>query len=144
MDDWITLTPDPLSVAAAVAFVTHPAAGGIDVFLGTTRAEAHADGRQLLALDYDAYAEMAVDQLARLVATARQRWPVTRVAVLHRLGRVAVGEPSVIIALSTPHRGDAFAACRFLIDQLKVDVPIWKQERWDDGSGSWVHPRKEI
>ncbi len=140
MDDWITLTPDALSVAAAVAFVTDPAAGGIDVFLGTTRAETSVDGRQLLALDYDAYPEMAVAQLQRLVTTAREKWPVTRAAVLHRLGRVAVGEPSVVIAVSTPHRGDAFAACRFLIDQLKVDVPIWKQERWDDGTGTWVHP----
>ncbi len=140
MDDWITLTPDPLSVADAVAFVTDPAAGGIDVFLGTTRAETAPDGRQLLALDYDAYPEMAVAQLHRLVAAARGRWPVTKAAVLHRLGRVAVGEPSVIIAVSTPHRADAFEACRFLIDQLKVDVPIWKQERWDDGTGTWVHP----
>ena len=140
MLDWITLTPDPLSTADAVAFVTDPAAGGIDVFLGTTRAEKTADGRSLLALDYDAYAEMAVARLQQLVADARQRWPVTKVAVLHRLGRVAVGEPSVIIAVSTPHRADAFEACRFLIDRLKVDVPIWKQERWDDGSGRWVHP----
>jgi molybdopterin synthase catalytic subunit len=110
------------------------------VFLGTTRAETAPDGRQLLALDYDAYPEMAVAQLHRLVAAARGRWPVTKAAVLHRLGRVAVGEPSVIIAVSTPHRADAFEACRFLIDQLKVDVPIWKQEIWDVGGGTWVHP----
>jgi molybdopterin synthase catalytic subunit len=125
---------------AAVAFVTDPAAGGIAVFLGTTRAETAPDGRALLALDYDAYAEMAVEHLQRLVATARQQWPVTKVAVLHRLGRVAVGEPSVVIAVSTPHRADAFDACRFLIDELKRDVPIWKREAWDDGSASWVHP----
>ena len=140
MHDWIALTPDPLLAADAVAFVTDPAAGGIAVFLGTTRAETAADGRQLLALDYAAYPEMAVEQLRRLVATARADGPVTKVAVLHRLGRVAVGEPSVVIAVSTPHRADAFAACRFLIDALKRDVPIWKQERWDDGTGSWVHP----
>ncbi len=140
MTDLITLTPGPLSTDAAVAFVTDPAAGGVAVFLGTTRAETAADGRALVALDYDAYAEMAVEQLQRLVATARQRWPLTRAAVLHRLGRVAVGQPSVVIAVSTPHRADAFDACRFLIDELKRDVPIWKQERWADGTGTWVHP----
>ncbi len=139
-DDRITLTPDLLSTADAVAFVTDPAAGGIDLFVGTTRAETAADGRALVALDYEAYADMAVARLTRLVADARGRWPVTKVAVLHRLGRVGVGEASVVIAVSTPHRADAFAACRFLIDQLKVDVPIWKQERWADGTGTWVHP----
>ena len=140
MHDRITLSPDPLSTDAAVAFVADAAAGGIAVFLGTTRAETVPDGRALVALDYDAYAEMAVARLHQLVATARGRWPVTRAAILHRLGRVAVGEPSVVIAVSTPHRADAFDACRFLIDQLKVDVPIWKQERWADGTGTWVHP----
>ena len=140
MQDWIALTPDPLSTDAAVAFVSHAAAGGIAVFLGTTRAETAPDGRELVALDYDAYAEMAVEHLRRLVATARQKWPVTKAAVLHRLGRVAVGESSVVIAVSTPHRADAFDACRFLIDELKRDVPIWKQERWADGTGTWVHP----
>ena len=139
-NELITLTPDPLVTADAVAFVTDPAAGGIAVFLGTTRAEQSPDGRELVALDYDAYAEMALDRLRKLVADARVLWPVTKAAVLHRLGRVAVGEPSVVIAVSTPHRADAFEACRFLIDQLKVDVPIWKQERWADGTGTWVHP----
>ena len=138
--DWIALTPDPLSTADAVAFVTDAAAGGIAVFLGTTRAETAVDGRELVALDYDAYAEMAVDRLRQLVADARASGDVTKVAVLHRLGRVAVGEASVVIAVSTPHRAAAFDACRFLIDRLKVDVPIWKQERWADGTGTWVHP----
>jgi molybdopterin synthase catalytic subunit len=140
MTDWIALTPHPLSTADAVAFVTDGAAGGIAVFMGTTRAETSPDGRQLLALDYDAYAEMAIEHLRRLVATARANGEVTKVALLHRLGRVAIGEPSVVIAVSTPHRAAAFDACRFLIDQLKADVPIWKQERWDDGTGTWVHP----
>jgi molybdopterin synthase catalytic subunit len=140
MTDWIALTPHPLSTADAVAFVIDGAAGGIAVFMGTTRAETSPDGRQLLALDYDAYAEMAIEHLRRLVATARANGEVTKVALLHRLGRVAIGEPSVVIAVSTPHRAAAFDACRFLIDQLKADVPIWKQERWDDGTGTWVHP----
>ena len=84
---------------------------------------------------------MALNQLQSLAAAARQRWPILKLALLHRIGRVPVGEPSVIIAVSTPHRADAFEACRFLIDELKKDVAIWKKEVWSDGTGTWVHPR---
>ena len=139
-EDWIELRPEPLQVGPIVGFVTAPAAGGIDVFLGTTRDETHADGRRLVALDYEAYAPMAIKRMQELAIEARQRWPVARLAVLHRTGRVGVGEPSVVIAVATPHRADAFEACRWLIDALKADVPVWKREVWDDGSGTWVHP----
>lgn len=139
-DDWISLTADPLDAARCVEFVTDPRAGGIAVFLGTTRAERRADGTDLLALDYDAYAEMAVRQLHDLAARARARWPVLKLALLHRTGRVGVGEPSVAIAVSTPHRAEAFEACRWLIDTLKAEVAVWKKEVWSDGSGTWVHP----
>jgi molybdopterin synthase catalytic subunit len=138
--DWIELQETPLDVAAAVAFVSAPDAGGIDVFLGTTRAETHADGRQLVALDYDAYWRMALKQMQDLAMRARDRWPIVRLAILHRTGRVELGQPSVVIAVATPHRGEAFEACRWLIDTLKVEVPIWKKEVWADGSGTWVHP----
>ncbi|MDB5295756.1 MAG: molybdopterin converting factor, large subunit [Phycisphaerales bacterium] len=141
-EDWIELLPDPLDVAAAVRFVTDPAAGGIDVFLGTTRAERNAAGQDLLALDYEAYPEMAVRRLGELAAEARRRWPVRRLALLHRTGRVAVADPSVIVAVATPHRAASFDACRWLIDALKVDVPVWKQEVWADGTGTWVHPEQ--
>lgn len=139
-DDWIELSADAIEAGPVVAFVATAAAGGINVFLGTTRAERHADGRQLVALDYEAYAPMALKRMRELAAEARQRWPVVRLAMLHRTGRVGLAEPSVIIAVSTPHRADAFAACRWLIDALKADVPIWKKEVWDDGAGTWVHP----
>jgi molybdopterin synthase catalytic subunit len=139
-DDWIELCPDALDVPRAIAFVQVPAAGGVDVFLGTTRAETHADGRPLVALDYEAYPKMALKRLGELAAEARRRWPVCRLAVLHRTGRVPVAEPSVAIAVSTPHRAESFEACRWLIDALKVDVPIWKREIWADGAGTWVHP----
>ena len=138
--DQIRLTPESLDAAAAVAFVTDGRAGGIDVFLGTTRAERSADGRELVALDYEAYEQMAGEQLRELARRAREQWPIVKLVLLHRTGRVAIGEPSVIIAVSTPHRGDAFAACRWLIDTLKKDVAIWKKEVWADGSGTWVHP----
>lgn len=138
--DNVRITSEPLSLGRCVEFVTHPSAGGIDVFLGTTRAESSSDGRELVALDYEAYEQMAAEQLLALARAGREKWPIVKVAIHHRVGPVAVGEPSVIIAVSTPHRADAFEACRFLIDQLKVDVPIWKKEIWADGSGTWVHP----
>ena len=139
--DLVALTPEPLDVAAAVAFVTDARAGGVAVFLGTTRSERRPDGVELPALDYDAYPEMAAAQLNDLAARARSRWPVVKLALLHRTGRVALGEPSVVVAVSTPHRADAFEACRWLIDTLKSEAAIWKKEVWADGSDSWVHPR---
>ena len=139
MDDaLVALNPQPLDVAAAVAVVTEPRAGGIAVFVGTTRAERRLDGAALDALDYEAYADMAGAQMRDLARRARERWPVLRVALLHRTGRVALGEPSVVVAVSTPHRAEAFEACRWLIDTLKAEVAIWKKEVWADGSGTWV------
>ncbi|WP_428937434.1 molybdenum cofactor biosynthesis protein MoaE [Fontivita pretiosa] len=138
--DWIAVLSQPLDFAAAVAHVRDALAGGIDVFLGTTRQEHDEGGRQLVALDYEAYHEMALKQMQDLSRRARARWPIVRLALLHRVGRVALGEPSVIIAVATPHRADAFEACRFLIDELKKDVAIWKKEVWADGSMTWVHP----
>jgi molybdopterin synthase catalytic subunit len=139
--DWIALHAEPIEVGPAAAFVSAPGAGGIDVFIGTTRAEAGAEGRRLVALDYEAYATMALKQMQELATRARERWPsLTRIAMLHRTGRVEVGQPSVIVAVSAPHRDDAFVACRWLIDTLKAEVPIWKREVWDDGSGTWVDP----
>lgn len=138
MNDWIALTPEPLSTAAASDFVTAPEAGGIAVFLGTTRGENSPTNVPLAALDYEAYDQMALAQMRQLAADARAKWPICKLALLHRTGRVAVGEPSVIIAVSTPHRGAAFEACRWLIDTLKAHVAVWKKECWADGSVSWV------
>ncbi len=133
----ICLTREPLDVAAAVARVTCEAAGGIGVFLGTTRAETASspDARgPLMALDYHAYEEMAVTQIKKLAGQAFARWPVLRAAIWHRLGEVRVGEASVVIAVSCPHRGEAFEACEFLIDELKKSAPIWKREVYEGGS----------
>lgn len=138
MNDRIAITAAPLDAASAVAFVTDPAAGGIDVFLGTTRAEKRADGADLVALDYEAYGDLAALQLTDLVIATRAKWPVVKCCVLHRTGRVALGEPSVVIAVSTPHRAASFEACRFLIDSLKQVAAIWKQEVWTDGTKTWV------
>jgi molybdopterin synthase catalytic subunit len=138
--DHVALTPDPLAPSRLIAEVTDSSAGGIAVFLGTTRAQTSADGKTLLALDYDAYPEMAQKQLADLARRARDRWPISRLAIAHRTGRVLVGEPSVVIAVSTPHRAQAFEACKWLIDTLKSETAIWKKEIWQDGSSTWVHP----
>jgi molybdopterin synthase catalytic subunit len=136
--DLIGLSESPLDVNAAVDAVSDGGAGAISVFLGTTRDETNAEGRPLIALDYEAYREMAEKQLHALAAQARRRWPIVRLAILHRVGRVEIGKPSVLIAVSTPHRAEAFEACRFLIDNLKAEAAIWKKEVWADGTTSWV------
>jgi molybdopterin synthase catalytic subunit len=137
--DDIHITTGPIPTSAADA-VRDGVAGGVAIFLGCTRAERHADGRELVALDYEAYADMALKQMRGLAAAARQKWPIVKLVMRHRTGRVTLGEPSVLIAVSTPHRSEAFDACRWLIDALKKDVAIWKKEVWADGSGTWVHP----
>ncbi len=139
-NDWIELTASRLPTDATIDWVAAPSAGGIAVFLGTTRSEHNASNQQLVALDYEAYPEMALQQMRDLARRARDRWPVIKMALLHRIGRVPLAEPSVIIAVSTPHRGEAFDACEWLIDNLKAEVAIWKKEIWSDGSGTWVDP----
>jgi molybdopterin synthase catalytic subunit len=140
--DWCQLLSSPLETARAIEFVSHTEAGGVAVFLGTTRAESrNPDNQPLLALDYEAYAELAIRQLQDLATRARQKWPmILKLALLHRTGRVPLSEPSVVIAVSTPHRAHAFEACRWLIDTLKAEVAIWKKEVWQDGTGTWVDP----
>jgi molybdopterin synthase catalytic subunit len=136
--DRVELRDDPLDIAAAIEFASDPKGGAVAVFLGTTRAEIDSRGRELVALDYEAYREMAEAQMRRLADEARKSWKILRLALLHRVGRVNVKEPSVLVAVSTPHRADAFAACKFLIDQLKAEATIWKKEVWADGSSTWV------
>ena len=134
----IELTLQEIDVAGLTAAVRSPQAGAVVVFLGTVRE--FTDGRQTVALDYDAYPEMARQQLAELVAEARARWPIVGCGIVHRLGRLELGDVSVAVAVSTPHRREAFEAGQFLIDELKVRVPIWKKENWADGQTEWVHP----
>ncbi|MHC4875077.1 MAG: molybdenum cofactor biosynthesis protein MoaE [Planctomycetota bacterium] len=134
----ISLTHDPIDYQQLTESVRSNDAGAVVVFLGTVR-EMTA-GRQTIALDYDAFPEMAAAKLEELEAEVRSKWPVTDVAIIHRLGRLELGEISVATAVSSPHRADAFEAGKYLIDRLKVVVPIWKQENWADGSTEWVHP----
>lgn len=131
----VRLTTDPLDESALRESVARSAAGAVVAFAGTVRSP--SDGRDVLYLEYEAYEAMAVSMMERIVAEARERWPVEAVHLHHRLGRVEVGEASVLAVVSTPHRPDAFEACRHLIERLKADVPIWKKEVFADGS-VWV------
>jgi molybdopterin synthase catalytic subunit len=134
----IALTHDVIDVAALTEAVRSPSAGAVVLFLGTVREV--TNGRRTIALDYDAYPQMAEAKLWELEAQAREKWPIDRVAIVHRLGHLELGDVSVAVAVSCPHRHQAFDAARFLIDELKAWVPIWKKENWADGSTEWVHP----
>lgn len=134
----IQLTHNPIDHAALTESVRSTQSGAVVLFLGTVRE--FTAGRQTTHLDYEAYPQMAEAQLLALEEEATRRWPIERVAIVHRLGRMELGDISVAVAVSCPHRDQAFEAGRFLIDQLKVTVPIWKKENWADGSAEWVHP----
>ena len=135
---WTGLGQEPLDVRAADAFLRTPEAGGICLFAGTTRRQGAGDS-PTTHLEFEAYEAMALKEMQRLVEEARRQWPdLQRVVLLHRLGDVPLEEASVITGASAPHRKEAFAACRFLIDQLKEQVPIWKREHYADGRARWI------
>jgi molybdopterin synthase catalytic subunit len=129
------LTSQPLSTDAALVFCGDPAAGAVVLFAGVVREE--TDGRPVAALDYEAYEQRAQAQLAQLADEVAGKWPVLAVWLEHRTGTLAIGEPSVVVAVSTGHRGEAFDACEHAIDTLKATVAIWKRERWADGGAHW-------
>jgi molybdopterin synthase catalytic subunit len=134
----VELTSQPIDTASLLALVSSPQAGAVVLFLGTVREFTGA--RQTVSLDYECYPRMATEKLAELEAETRRRWPVIECAIVHRLGSLQLGEASVAVAVSTPHRRDAFEAGQWLIDMLKAVVPIWKKENWSDGTQEWVHP----
>jgi molybdopterin synthase catalytic subunit len=134
----VSLTNSPIDASAVLADVASHEAGAVVLFLGTTREFTH--GRRTASLDYECYPEMAEKKLAELEAEARRRWPLTGCSIVHRLGHLELTESSIAIAVSSPHRRDAFAAGQWLIDTIKEVVPIWKCENWADGSKEWVHP----
>ena len=137
----VKLTQDPIDHSQITDSVRSNQAGAVLLFLGSVR-EMTGD-RQTLALDYEAHGDMAVAKMEELRSEALTRWPLTSVAIVHRTGHMELGEISVAIAVSSPHRCDAFAAGQFLIDTLKEVVPIWKKENWADGTTEWVHPGAE-
>lgn len=144
-DDWIAVSEDALPVDLARQWATVAACGGVVTFCGTVRD--HSEGRPgVSSLEYEAYLEHVVPKMAGVASTARQQWPeVGRLALLHRVGTLHVGEVAVVVVASAPHRGSAFAAAEHSIDAIKQTVPIWKRETWEHGS-DWAqcHPGAEL
>ena len=126
----------PVTLAEVVEAVTDPSCGAVVTFTGVVRARSR--GEDIDRLEYEAYAEMAERVLARIGGEVRERWAGARVGIVHRVGTVRPGEVSVVIAVATPHRADAFEGCRHVIERLKVDVPIWKKEWSSGGRAIWV------
>lgn len=134
------ITDEAIDTASLLTAVADPGAGGTVLFVGTTRDQ--NEGRAVERLEYEAYREMAVAEMVRIGAEIERRWPVRAVAMVHRIGVVPLGEASVAIVVSAPHRDQAFAACRFGIDQLKATVPIWKKEYYQGGE-IWIGACRE-
>lgn len=132
------ITDQPIDVNLLLERVKSNRAGAVVFFLGTTRE--FTGNRRTLSLDYDSYHEMALSKLKELNFEARRRWDLVECAIIHRRGNVALGEASVAVAVSAPHRKEAFEAVQWLMDTLKATVPIWKKENWADGTSEWVHP----
>ncbi|HEX8995049.1 MAG TPA: molybdenum cofactor biosynthesis protein MoaE [Ktedonobacterales bacterium] len=134
----VRITRDPLDAAAIRALeqaVTTSSAGGVVTFAGVVRDNAR--GKGVRALEYDAYPEMATSEMARIADEVARRWPESALAMAHRIGRLEIGECSVVVVAACPHRAEAFEACRYAIDTLKATVPIWKKEVYEDGE-EWV------
>lgn len=132
----VRVTTERLSIDEAHRLVGDARAGAIACFTGTTRD--NFEGKRVIRLEYEAYEEMALKEMRKVIARARQKHgEVLHIALLHRVGHVQVGEASVIVAVSSAHRKPALACCAYLIDELKATVPIWKKEQYDDGDASW-------
>ncbi len=138
---WVGLSDQPLPVEHASAWVVEPHCGGVVTFNGTARD--HSEGRpDVSVLEYEAYEGQVVPRLRSIADEARIRWPgVGRIAMLHRMGRVEIGESAVVVAVGAPHRDEAFHAARFCIDTLKATVPIWKREAWAGGESWGLEPQ---
>ena len=130
-----TITQDPIRLDELTAFVADPGAGAMATFVGTTRDS--NDGRRVIRLEYECYPGMAEKEMAKIGHEILERWPVKKVAMIHRLGRVDIGQASVAIAVSSSHRHAAFEACHYAINQLKETVPIWKKELYEGGE-VWI------
>lgn len=133
----VKIKKSPLNVAKYTQKATNPASGGTAIFVGSVRNQ--TNGRKVLRLEFETYPAMALKELTKVAATASERWPISDILIHHREGVVQVGQPAVVIIVSSAHREAAFKACRYAIDTLKQTVPIWKKEFFEDGS-QWVTP----
>ena len=132
----LKVTTDPLSIDEAYAAVRRRECGAVAFFVGVVRD--HHDGKKVVSISYSAFREMAEKEFARIADEARSRWKVGEIYIAHRTGALAIGDASVVIAVSAPHRAEAFEATRFGIEELKRDVPIWKKEALTTGDADWV------
>jgi molybdopterin synthase catalytic subunit len=141
--DWVGFAEGPIPATEALAWANQPECGAISSFSGVVRE--FSEGRPpIIAVEYDAYREHLATRLEQVATAARKRWPeIGRLVLIHRLGKLAVGEASVFIAVSTPHRRESFDAARFIIDTVKTTAPIWKREFWVGGS-DWAHTEHEL
>ena len=136
-EDSFAINFAPLSLEEVYRLAEAPANGAVVVMSGMVRNQ--TDGKPVIALEYQAYEPMAIQVFCQIAADIRNNWlDVNRVVIHHRVGRLQIGEISVLVAVGCPHRSEAFAACRYAIDTLKHNAPIWKKEHWADGSSSWV------
>jgi molybdopterin synthase catalytic subunit len=133
------LTADPIDLAALLD-EARPGDGAVCLFVGVVRND--SDGHETVAIAYEAYGPMAESEMARIARDVSNEWPGARLRVVHRVGRLGVGEASVAVLATSPHREEAFAACRAAIDRIKKTVPIWKKEIRPDGSSEWMDPTK--
>ena len=136
MEPRCRLTRHPIDPAALLGSIRHPEDGAVLLFLGTVRN--HNDGREVDHLDYEAYVAMAEQELARVAGEAAERWNIERFAVTHRIGRLEIGEVAVAIAVAAPHRAEAYDASRYIIEELKRRIPIWKREGYVGGKREWL------
>lgn len=136
----VSIRSDQLDVGEVDAFLRDERSGAVCIFTGTTRRWTR--GAETSKLEYEAYEPMATSVMRGLAEQARSNWDLTRVALIHRIGTVPASEASVIVGVSAPHRGHAFEACRWLIDTLKTEVPVWKKELYADGRSEWVGPAR--
>jgi molybdopterin synthase catalytic subunit len=135
----IEITDKPINVSAIIKAAESDEAGALNVFIGTVRAK--TAGKKVIRLDYEAYEPMAKKEIQKIVESASKKWTIQNWAVSHRVGVLAIGEVAVVVAISTSHRKESFEACQFIIDHLKLTVPIWKKEIFEGGE-EWVsaHP----
>ncbi len=137
----IEIIREPIDIDQLNERASHPACGAVLTFSGTVRN--HHLGRKVVKLAYEAYESMAQSEMEKVAAAAFEQWPdVKKIQVVHRFGEMAVGESSIYLTVSSPHRPDGFAALRFVIDRIKRDVPIWKKEYYEDGETDWLHPEE--
>lgn len=138
----VRIQHEPIDCDSIRNAVQNEECGAVVLFLGTTRR--YTDSRETIKLEYDCYEPMALAELEKLRSQSMVKWPISKCVIVHRLGVVENGEASIVVALSSPHRREAFDAAQWIMDEVKRTIPIWKKEHWTNGSTEWVHPEPRL